>query len=167
MTNVVIDLETLDTAPGATVLAIGACEVESGRTFYCSVNGDNGTESQDTLGFWCRGDLEQARQKLTQDLLPVREALAAFAAWMPLDCRVWGNGAAFDNVILRECYRRHGIPVPWHYSMDRDLRTLTGLFPLEQKPGFVGIPHFALDDAIHEARVIQAICEEYSLFLEP
>lgn len=166
MTNIVLDLETLDTKPGATVIAIGAWEVESGRHFYHSVVGDKGTESQDTLEFWCRPDLQEARLMLKENPLPVVDALQAFTRWLPEYCWVWGNGSGFDNVILRECYRRNHMEAPWGFRVDRDLRTLRGLFPLESEPAFEGIPHYALHDARHEARLIQEICEEYSIFLE-
>jgi hypothetical protein len=40
---------------------------------------------------------------------------------------VWGNGATFDNVILRASYERELIPCLWHFWNDRDVRTIVEL----------------------------------------
>jgi exodeoxyribonuclease VIII len=75
---------------------------------------------------------------------------------------VWGNGATFDNVILRNSYSRTGINCPWKFTNDRDVRTIValgkavGCEPRHQIP-FDGDAHNALADARHQAKYVSAI----------
>ncbi|WP_236459807.1 3'-5' exonuclease, partial [Escherichia coli] len=76
--------------------------------------------------------------------------------------QVWGNGASFDCVILRNSYSLTGQPVPWQWWNDRDVRTIVelgkviGFDPKRDMP-FKGTRHNALDDAIHQAKYVSAI----------
>lgn len=66
------------------------------------------------------------------------------------DAEVWGNGASFDNVILRGAYARNSTPAPWAWWNDRCYRTIKALHrevPMER----LGTHHNALDDAISQA----------------
>ena len=64
---------------------------------------------------------------------------------------MWGNGAAFDNVILAVAYKRAWLPVPWSYKNDRCYRTVAALAPEVARPE-VGERHNAADDAEAQAR---------------
>lgn len=76
--------------------------------------------------------------------------------------QVWGNGATFDNVIMRTSYDRENIPCPWHFANDRDVRTIVelgravGINPRRDIP-FEGDMHNALADAKHQAKYVSAI----------
>ena len=79
---------------------------------------------------------------------------------------MWGNGAGFDNVILRSAYVACGLIVPWKHWNDRDVRTivdlgrtLLGFNPKKEMP-FEGVRHCALDDAKHQARYVSAIIQQ-------
>lgn len=63
---------------------------------------------------------------------------------------VWGNGAAFDNVILRSLYESYGIEPPWSYGKDYCYRTLKNLGIGPRTAKHYGIAHNALDDAISQ-----------------
>ena len=67
---------------------------------------------------------------------------------------VWGNGATFDNVILRRAFDDCAIEAPWPFWHDRDLRTILGLYPEAKAREFEGVKHHALHDARHEARML-------------
>ncbi|ENO08979.1 exonuclease family protein [Escherichia coli O157:H43 str. T22] len=74
--------------------------------------------------------------------------------------QVWGNGANFDNTILRRSYERQGIPCPWRYYNDRDVRTIVELgkaidFDARTAIPFEGERHNALDDARYQANTFQ------------
>ena len=43
------------------------------------------------------------------------------------DLRIWGNGAGFDNTLLRQAYEVNSREVPWAFRHDRCFRTLRGL----------------------------------------
>ncbi|HHT0361153.1 TPA: 3'-5' exonuclease, partial [Klebsiella pneumoniae] len=82
--------------------------------------------------------------------------------------QVWGNGATFDNVIMRASYDRVDIPCPWHFANDRDVRTIVelgrtiGINPRRDIP-FEGDMHNALADAKHQAKYVSAIWQQLLL----
>ena len=43
--------------------------------------------------------------------------------------RVYGNSPSFDLVIMRTAYRLTGIECPWHYTNERDFRTVRAMYP--------------------------------------
>ena len=76
---------------------------------------------------------------------------------------MWGNGAGFDNVIMRSAYQATNLVEPWLHWNDRDVRTivdlgrtLLGFDPKKELP-FEGVRHSALADAKHQARYVSAI----------
>jgi hypothetical protein len=76
---------------------------------------------------------------------------------------IWGNGALADNKWLRQAYKVCNIDVPWHFTEDRDVRTLVELGSRfvdyeYKKVVFEGTVHNALDDCKHQ---IKYCCEIY------
>jgi exodeoxyribonuclease VIII len=90
-------------------------------------------------------------------------ALIQFNAWLgeqDKDFRkiaIWGNGATFDNVVLRSAYASVGLKPHWHFRGDKCYRTVINLLPEDKRPAFErhGTHHNALDDAITQARHLQ------------
>lgn len=79
--------------------------------------------------------------------------------------KVWGNGATFDNVILRGAYERAGQICPWAYWNDHDVRTIVTLgrsigFDPKMDMPFDGERHNALADARHQAKYVSAIWQK-------
>lgn len=171
MSNIMLDLETMGTRPDAAIVAIGAVEFDPstraiGERFYRTVNlasavAMGGTIDPDTVLWWLRQS-DPARAELQRpDRVTLGTALLAFDNW--LDDRrdsvcIWGNGAAFDNVILRTAYTNAGTPAPWNHWNDRCYRTLKAMHP--------GVPlhrtgthHNAVDDAETQARhLLDILC---------
>jgi hypothetical protein len=84
-------------------------------------------------------------------------ALDGFSDWlrllgscMPGDLRIWGNGAGFDNVLLRQVYETHGREMPWSFRHDRCFRTLRNMLTIEEGH-YLGTAHTALADAENQA----------------
>jgi len=174
----VLDLETMSTAPNAAIAAIGCVRVQQGEIideFYERVDLESsramgGEIDTPTLQWWLKQSRE-ARQEVSGELasLPITTALGKLTEFMhrgglsddqPL---VWGNGSSFDNVILGTAYQRAGIPMPWKFWNDRDLRTLLALHPhVKQAITFEGTKHHALHDARHEARQLIAALEAHA-----
>ena len=79
--------------------------------------------------------------------------------------QVWGNGATFDNVLLRNSYEKTMIACPWRYRNDRDVRTIVelgkavGCTPRYEIP-FEGAEHNALDDALHQIKYVSIIWQK-------
>ncbi|MGH8569001.1 MAG: 3'-5' exonuclease, partial [Gammaproteobacteria bacterium] len=173
-THAVIDLETLSTRPEAVVVAIGAVKFDPSRddggmapslagdprrAFYRAAETPSQTDAgrktdHATLGWWCEQGIEARR--LTFPAMPTDtdQALRAFAAWMEGVEYLWGNGAAFDNAILRSLCADYEVPYPVSYKGDMCVRTIE-LAAGVPKRDFIGIKHYALHDAFNEALVIQ------------
>lgn len=178
MNNLMIDLETMGNKSNAPIVAIGAVFFEPatgklGQQFYTAVNLSSELEagavpSGDTINWWLTQSAE-ARAAITSDqAIPTGEALFNLSDFVTLSCeqpkylKVWGNGAAFDNVILRGAYERWGMLPFWNWFNDLDVRTMVmlgrqiGFDPKRDLP-FDGDRHNALADAIHQAQYVSAI----------
>lgn len=178
-THIMLDLETLDTGPRSVVTSIGAVAFDPagntlGDKFYAELIDDLSTQqragrtiSGDTVVWWMRQG--QAAQQLFSPTVGTAadaryqtvEALENFAEFIDAngarDVQLWGNGADFDNIILGSLYEDLGMKKPWSYNRNRCFRTIKNLpFPV-QRPVREGTHHNALDDAVTQARHLQAI----------
>lgn len=167
-----LDLETLGTDPGDVILSIGMVEfnIKSGRqgeTFYCSFDRSEWlakgyTYRASTLEWWSSPSLDLAREKLEINRLPMLLGLEAALRWIKtrnLINGLWSRGY-MDETMLKLAIRKElEIEDPWHYRAASDARTLLSTIErvdpfADIDATFVGVPHFALDDAIHEAKLV-------------
>ncbi|EPS0161943.1 3'-5' exonuclease, partial [Escherichia coli] len=121
------------------------------------------------IKWWAKRSRE-AQSAIFTDEISLDVALRLFIEFIEKNSggrfvQVWGNGANFDNVILRRSYERQGIPCPWLYYNDRDVRTIVELgnaigFDVRMAIPFEGVPHNALDDARHQAKQVSAIWQK-------
>lgn len=143
--HVMLDLETLGTRPGSVILSIGAAAFDPNGagvsdTFHVAIDQTTAQQSglrieADTVLWWmdpARAGAREALLKLPR--LSLRIALLEFDKWLgrlaPPDARtIWGNGANFDNVLLRAAYEACWLTTPWTYRDDRCFRTLKKLAP--------------------------------------
>ena len=165
-----LDLETLGTTPGSAVVAIGAVMFDRetasiGDKFYVNLDLEQVmaagfTATGGTLEFWLKQP-DEARLQILKDPAALVDGAMSFAEFVThgelgvnKDMRVWGNGAAFDNVLLRCVYERLGMLAPWNFRNDRCFRTIKNEEPRAKEllPEFVGTPYNALDDAVHQAK---------------
>lgn len=172
--NIMLDLEAMGTSSDAAIVAIGAVEIDfytdsTVREFYMPVRlsssvASGGKMDPDTVVWWL-GQEEAARKEVTrEDSAEICVALQAFSRWVAGvtastgHALVWGNGADFDNVILRTAYRRYGLDAPWDtHRHNRCYRTVKSLCPDIPPPEFVGTRHNALSDAVYQAQHLIAI----------
>lgn len=162
MRDVMLDLETMGNGPDAAITAIGAvCFDPVGGTvgsgFYRVVDlassvAAGGVMDPATVLWWMKQS-DAARGEFARPAVWLSKALEDFAEWLSHcgEVRMWGNGAAFDNVILAVAYKRAWLPVPWSYKNDRCYRTVAALAPEVARPE-VGERHNAADDAEAQAR---------------
>ena len=161
-TNCMLDLETLGTGPNALILSIGAAKFSAGRavlhvddTFHQAIEpvtafALGGVIDPDTVLWWMQPEREASRKSwLSLKRVHITEALEGFAQWLGEDALVWGNGASFDNVILRRAYERAGMDCPWGAFSDRCYRTKKAEAPDVKTPRR-GVFHCAVDDAIYQ-----------------
>ena len=156
-THVMLDLETMSTEPNAASVAIGAVAFnEDGDIhghFYASVTLESsmsvgGHVSASTIEWWMKQSNDAREVFLAEDRIHISEALLHFRDWFIQNKGVylWGNGAAFDNVVLRSAYTACDHVAPWEFWNDRCYRTVKAMHP-HIKAERVGTHHNALDDA--------------------
>lgn len=174
--HLMIDLETMGKNPDAPIISIGAI-------FFDPQTGDMGPEfsktidletaggviDRDTIKWWLKQSRE-AQSAIMTDEIPLDDALLQLREFIDENSgeffvHVWGNGANFDNTILRRSYERQGIPCPWRYYNDRDVRTIVELgkaidFDARTAIPFEGERHNALDDARYQAKYVSAIWQK-------
>ncbi|EFE9119731.1 exonuclease [Escherichia coli] len=171
-----VDLETMGTNPDAPINSIGGkffdpATGEMGPEFSKAIDLETsgGIIDRKTIKWWAKRSRE-AQSAIFTDEISLDVALRLFIEFIEKNSggcfvQVWGNGANFDNVILRRSYERQGIPCPWLYCNDRDVRTIVELgnaigFDVRMAIPFEGVPHNALDDARHQAKQVSAIWQK-------
>ncbi|HDS4313769.1 TPA: 3'-5' exoribonuclease [Escherichia coli] len=174
--HLMIDLETMGKNPDAPIISIGAI-------FFDPQTGDVGPEfsktidletaggviDRDTIKWWLKQSRE-AQSAIMTDEIPLDDALLQLREFIDENSgeffvQVWGNGANFDNTILRRSYERQGITCPWRYYNDRDVRTIVELgkaidFDARTAIPFEGERHNALDDARYQAKYVSVIWQK-------
>jgi hypothetical protein len=173
MYDVMLDLKTMGTRPGCAILSVGAVAfspngedvTRDDSGFYENVELqsclDLGlTIDQTTLYWWMKQSPEARAAWMTPPHHPVLEVISWFSKWFtqfPTQTKIWSHGASFDIPVLDAVYGRMSkMSVPWNYQAVRDTRTLFDLTSVRMSdvPN-TGVKHHALDDAIHQARVVQ------------
>ncbi|EGE6021132.1 TPA: 3'-5' exoribonuclease, partial [Escherichia coli] len=115
--HLMIDLETMGKNPDAPIISIGAI-------FFDPQTGDMGPEfsktidletaggviDRDTIKWWLKQSRE-AQSAIMTDEIPLDDALLQLREFIDENSgeffvQVWGNGANFDNTILRRSYER-------------------------------------------------------------
>lgn len=179
--QVMIDLETLSTSNNAQIISIGAVKFDSSGIhdeFYQNIKLKDVSEfdiSGKTVLWWL-SQPKEAQEALLEDSLNLKDSLIKFNSWFKTTIvgtltpsnggkEVWGNGATFDNVILRNAYNRLGLECPWSFRDDRCFRTMARVLEAEiERRGhtkafeFKGQKHNALDDARNQAEYLIWLC---------
>lgn len=159
MNNIMLDLETMGTNSNAAIVAIGAVKFGNGQLgdeFYQVVDLQScvnvGLTIDPSTVMWWMQQSDEARAQFNRTAIPIIPALVQFGEWMEYDpdTQMWGNGAAFDNVILANAYRACGLDSPWTFMNDRCYRTMKAMYPSIPKTR-IGTYHNALDDAKTQA----------------
>jgi len=169
-TDVMIDLETLDVLPSATILTIGAVKFDpfgddvrekSCEKFYVKVDIDSCdrlglTTSADTINWWSQ-QTEAAQNEAfsTEGRIPVHEAINKLYKFCWGAKRVWSHGAGFDIIILEHVFAKLNKKVPWSFWEVRDTRTLFDIGINPERPPVLA--HHALEDAWNQAVGVQNV----------
>lgn len=184
--HVMIDLETLSTANNAQILSIGAVKFDTlgiHDTFYQNIKlkSDSVFDISGTTVLWWLNQTKEAQETLLKKSLNLRDSLIKFSAWyynydmlrMKADDKVyietgkevWGNGATFDNVILRNAYKKLDLECPWSFRDDRCFRTMARQLEaslnkrqIDVTFDFNGTKHNALQDAKNQAEYLIHLC---------
>lgn len=185
--HIMIDLETMGVENDAAIISLGAVKFDPRGdgvldAFYSRVDLNSALKagmsvSGSTIDWWLKDDLADARRALkSSEPMALWEVLTGFIDWYEREvpetegfdgdrrtvAGVWGNGATFDNVILRSAYKLANLDCPWSFRQDRCYRTLKSLAQLPVETN-VGTLHHALDDATAQAMHMQALCEHLGI----
>lgn len=175
--HIMIDLETLGTHAGAAFVSVGAVAfdldkgVDEDDTFEAVVDLqsalDTGEMTPSTLRWWMQQSPEAQAQTFLRDGRDIDDVLMNLGIFIHKhsdaddhrDVHVWGMSDKFDLGILEDKYHKCGIPVPWHYGREQNVRTVLLLARHVlgmDRPEFPEdlTPHRCLHDAIHQARYV-------------
>lgn len=147
--DIMVDLETADNVGSAALFTCAAvqCDLvtgEIGKEFHRAIDLQSCMDSGLTVNagtiYWWLKQSNEARQavdmidKLSlltfcKQLNHFIEVCAKTEGVSPKLFRVWGNGASFDNAILRHAYRAVNMELTIPFWNDRDVRTVVGFYP--------------------------------------
>lgn len=145
--HVMVDLETLGTSKDSTVIQIAAkafslgskegfSELEVGDTFNKTIDVSKMPELSvegSTLAWWLSDKAELLRKlTVSNSDLSENSLFTLFDIWLTElgahgDLFLWGNGIAFDNVIIAHKFEQYGRKYPIHFRNERDVRTIVAL----------------------------------------
>jgi hypothetical protein len=145
MTEIMFDLETLDTKPSAVVLSVGAVawDTEYGLTdrrtmkyiikdrFYRIIKFDaqlemKRTVSEDTLLWWHRQDKNSIQEAFNSVRVPLEFVLSGLYGFFR-DHNLnsaWAAPATFDFPIWENLSDMYDVEVPWKYNKKYDVHTV-------------------------------------------
>jgi DNA polymerase III epsilon subunit-like protein len=169
-TDIMIDMETLDVLPTATILTIGAVKFDpfgddvnepSAEKFYVKVDVDSCdrigcTVSQATLDWWANQSQEAQNEAFDPNgRISIEDAMHQLYKFCWGAKRVWSHGASFDVVICEHLFRKMGKAIPWSFWEVRDTRTLFDIGINPNRPPV--LKHHALEDAWNQAVGVQNV----------
>jgi hypothetical protein len=173
MIDVMLDLETLATEQDAIVASIGAVKMDMDtnevllhENFHMTLHWvDQHRKGRAchpaTVHFWLKQDKEAQDTIMWKPSIDNESVLMAFAAFMSGVDGLWGNGADFDCSILRSLFQTYEMRVPFKYWQHRCFRTMKNISSVPE-PFREGVHHYALDDAIHQAKYLMEIKKQWA-----
>jgi len=175
--HMMIDIETLDTAVTAAILAIGAVVFNPRGeiledTFHVTISADENekhgrTVSRSTVAWWHQQDQEAQDAVFKGPHVPLNLALANFAQWVnrmvPTCTRVWAKSPDFDcNILIHACAEQN-VLWPFKFWEGRCVRTIMEL-------AYAGgdFPHIDMEGPKHDALAdakLQAMQVQHSYYV--
>lgn len=162
-----IDLETLGLKPDSVVLSIGCCrltesEDEMGPRFYQELEVNHqihtyGRKIESEVQRWWDGIGNCPNQGIALSYDVIKDLNEFLKSNTSGAIYLWSKGTDFDIPILYSLYYTLQIPVPWKYDSVRDLRTLKALTQVDLERRIEEQAHYALGDALYQARTLKAI----------
>jgi len=163
MQDVMVDLETWSTRPGAILRSLGAVffDPETGQLgdeFYCNINEASCKKlkmhkDESTIEWWAKPDNALANKQLAMDQVPIVDVLNRFATFWRNGRGLWfwSQGANFDEPLLAWAFHAAGIKQPWEFYRAQDTRTAYRMGGFNSHTvKRAGTYHNALDDSKHQ-----------------
>lgn len=179
-THLMVDLETLGTAPTAIPIQIGAVLFDDNfkitGQFYIEPDIADAARSgltteTDTIAWWMnRGSITQ------EEPHPLKCSLSLFKSMLEVSAHYgkgkkardpirsfWSWGSDFDIPILRNAFRAADLEFPWPYWLTRDARTIHALAFPDYRPARGEVQHNALEDAKDQVAKLEAAFKTLNL----
>jgi hypothetical protein len=165
--HIMIDMETLDTAPTTVILTIGAVKfdprgvgvvekLELRPTIDEQTETYNRSISDDTLRWWGEQSSDAIEEAMgDRDRVNYRECMDRLYKFCWNADKVWSNGSGFDVVVAENAFRELDMKIPWPFWTIRDCRTIYDLAGVSLKDGGHVTTHKAVEDAERQAIVVQ------------
>lgn len=165
-----IDLETLDVTPTATILTIGAVRFDpfgddvndkKADKFYVRVDLDSCdaiglTVNPQTIEWWGNQDPKAQEEAFDPEgRISITDAMNQLYKFAWGAKRVWSHGAAFDVPICEHVFKKIGKAIPWQFWEVRCTRTLFDIGINPYRPPV--LKHHALEDAWNQAVGVQNV----------
>lgn len=167
MRDGMLDLETWGLRVGSAIRSVAMVQFDPysdrvGAKFYANVTLEScqgiGLEVDPKTRDWWDKQSVEAQSVLTKDPVPIGEAVSKLVAFWRMAGLTypWSQGANFDQPLIEEIMRRLGVPIPWKFYDSACTRTayrMSGfnVFGVKRQ----GIPHYALDDCLHQIVCVQ------------
>ena len=172
MIHAMIDLETLDVTPQATVLTVGGVKFnplddsEPHSEFYYKLDLDSQDRSvnDDTIAWWGTQDQKVQDEAFgTEGRVHIDEFLNSLPKWMVGVDKLWGHGYGFDITIIEDMLRQRGKNIPWQFWQVMDSRTLYAMAKVDPRKAMQTDLHNALADAYFQAKGVQMVYKELGI----
>lgn len=167
--NIMIDIETLDTADTAVILSISAVE-------FCDKTGDTGAEIEihvdpqscidsggtmnwETVAWWLVQPADAIDKIINQSqrfhvltaLIHLNTYIQRCKEASQKDVYVWANAPRFDLSKIAFYLNRFKMALPWLFSKEMCVRSYSNRYPhIKQQVSFVGTKHNGIDDCKHQ-----------------
>lgn len=165
MKRAMVDIETMGVTPSATIVQIGACDIDDPE-HNLLINVDwtaqkHERESSIDTALWWGSQPDHVKQDVLfgDGRVSLVFALTKLSKWYRDGDfnEIWSQGS-FDINILDNAMRMNGMAIPWEFYSARDLRTvLMWLRQYEISPSSGKGDHNALTDAIHQAARLREV----------
>lgn len=181
--DVMIDIETTGTDPShAAIIQIAAVKFDLQRhevcpDFFCVslTVPNNKFWEQGTLDFWGRN--REVYNSIMRNALPPKDVMESLSNWcLPVNneyIHLWASPITFEYPMLQAYFQTFNVMNPFHYRRTYDMWSyICGLYNTTTPPKFdiqfEGKPHNAIDDVLHQLRVLfHAQSEANSFFRRP
>lgn len=184
-TDVMIDIETLDTKASAVVLSIGLVAfdrhdperkpvkltIDMGQKQFRDEQKRFGRTQDNGTVRWWKKQSEKAKNVFQRgNVTDCSHGCAVLVKFFHDNTdgnhvKVWGNGSDFDNVIVASFLDTFGYSTPWKFWNNRCHRTMKSEFGHVDTLSipFTGVQHNAADDAAHQVKQLHAIYQSLGL----
>lgn len=170
--HVMLDKETLGTGPDAVIMSIGAVKFDldsdaiDDAGFYASVSIDSNLEAKrkvdESTLIWWLGQSAEAQTVFHEPKQSLKTALTDFIDWFGDAQFIWSNGASFDIPMMVHAMSHFGMERPWAFYNERCVRTYKNLPGMKNVRVENPAKHNALQDALAQAKLVQAIQRKLS-----